>query len=111
MTRGGVSSKIKDALYGIQTECLARVSYHSTRLSFEYFVFLSFDSFIFICTFPNFNSFNTNRIKLILKIATPATIEQGIFQLGLLIYFWIISLYGTAPIAAYNIGINILFKR
>jgi len=26
----------------------------------------------------------------------------------LLIYFWIISLYGTAPIAAYNIGINIL---
>ena len=61
-----------------------------------------------IIPFPNFNSFNTNRIKLILKIATPATIEQGIFQLGLLIYFWIISLYGTAPIAAYNIGINIL---
>ena len=61
-----------------------------------------------IIPFPKFNSFSTNRIKLILKIATPATIEQGIFQLGLLIYFWIISLYGTAPIAAYNIGINIL---
>ena len=57
---------------------------------------------------PNFNSFNRNRIKLILKISTPATIEQGIFQFGLLIYFWIISLYGTAPVAAYNIGINIL---
>ena len=57
---------------------------------------------------PSFNSFNRNRIKLILKISTPATIEQGIFQFGLLIYFWIISLYGTAPVAAYNIGINIL---
>ena len=57
---------------------------------------------------PNFNSFNRNRIKLILKISTPATIEQGIFQFGLLFYFWIISLYGTAPVAAYNIGINIL---
>ena len=57
---------------------------------------------------PSFNSFNRNRIKLILKISTPATIEQGIFQFGLLFFFWIISLYGTAPVAAYNIGINIL---
>jgi putative MATE family efflux protein len=80
---------------------------------------ISFTVGTFICFFlwltkltiipvPKFNSFNSKRIKLILKISTPATIEQGIFQLGLLIYFWIISLYGTAPIAAYNIGINIL---
>ena len=34
--------------------------------------------------------------------------ESGVFQFGLLFYFWIISLYGTAPSAAYNIGINIL---
>ncbi len=65
-------------------------------------------SHLTIIPVPNFHSFKKERLKLILKIATPATIEQGIFQFGLLIYFWIISLYGTAPIAAYNIGINIL---
>ena len=43
-----------------------------------------------------------------MKVSTPAGLEQGVFQLGLLIYFWIISLYGNAPIAAYNVGINIL---
>ena len=61
-----------------------------------------------IIPIPNFRDIILRRIKSILKIATPATIEQGVFQSGLLFYFWIISLYGTAPSAAYNIGINIL---
>ena len=61
-----------------------------------------------IIPLPKFENINLKRINLIFRISTPATIEQGVFQLGLLTYFWIISLYGTAPIAAYNIGINIL---
>ena len=63
---------------------------------------------LLIIPLPRIENINKNRIRLIFKISTPATIEQGVFQLGLLTYFWIISLYGTAPIAAYNIGINIL---
>ena len=57
---------------------------------------------------PKLNSFSFSRFRELISVSTPAGLEQGVFQLGLLLYFWIISLYGNAPIAAYNVGINIL---
>ena len=57
---------------------------------------------------PKIKEFSFDRFRELVKVSTPAGLEQGVFQLGLLIYFWIISLYGNAPIAAYNVGINIL---
>ncbi len=57
---------------------------------------------------PKLNDFSFSRFRELIRVSTPAGLEQGVFQLGLLIYFWIISLYGNAPIAAYNVGINIL---
>ena len=57
---------------------------------------------------PKINSFSFSRFRELIRVSTPAGLEQGVFQLGLLLYFWIISLYGNAPIAAYNVGINIL---
>ncbi len=57
---------------------------------------------------PKIKEFSFDRFRELVKVSTPAGLEQGVFQLGLLLYFWIISLYGNAPIAAYNVGINIL---
>ncbi len=57
---------------------------------------------------PKLASFSFSRFRELIHVSTPAGLEQGVFQLGLLLYFWIISLYGNAPIAAYNVGINIL---
>lgn len=57
---------------------------------------------------PKLNSFSFSRFRELIRVSTPAGLEQGVFQLGLLLYFWIISLYGNSPIAAYNVGINIL---
>ena len=57
---------------------------------------------------PKLNNFSFGRFRELIQVSTPAGLEQGVFQMGLLLYFWIISLYGNAPIAAYNVGINIL---
>ena len=57
---------------------------------------------------PSLKNIIYDRLRKIFKISLPATLESGVFQSGLLFYFWIISLYGTEPSAAYNIGINIL---
>ena len=42
------------------------------------------------------------------KIGYPAAVEQLLFQIGLLGFQRIMSLYGTAAIAAYNVGAQIL---
>jgi putative MATE family efflux protein len=49
-----------------------------------------------------------NRIRRILDIGYPAGIEQLIWQSGFLAFLWIVSLYGTAPYAAYGIGVTLL---
>ena len=41
-------------------------------------------------------------------IGYPASNEQGIFQVGLVVFQRIMGLYGTAAIAAYNVGAQIL---
>jgi putative MATE family efflux protein len=46
--------------------------------------------------------------RRILRIGYPATIEGGVWHLGLLGFMRIMSEYGTAEFAAYNIGAQIL---
>jgi putative MATE family efflux protein len=46
--------------------------------------------------------------KRLFEIGYPAAIEQLLFQIGLLGFQRIMSLYGTAAIAAYNVGAQIL---
>jgi len=41
-------------------------------------------------------------------IGYPASTEQGLFQIGLLAFQRILSPYGTAVIAAYNVGVQVL---
>jgi putative MATE family efflux protein len=48
------------------------------------------------------------RIRRILDIGYPAGLEQLVWQGGFLVFMWIVSLYGTAPYAAYGIGVTIL---
>ncbi|MEN8182897.1 MAG: MATE family efflux transporter, partial [Myxococcota bacterium] len=49
-----------------------------------------------------------DRIRRLLHIGYPAALEQGAWQGGFLAFLWIVALYGTAPYAAYGIGVNIL---
>jgi MATE family, multidrug efflux pump len=48
------------------------------------------------------------RVRRIVEIGYPAAVEQLVFQSGFLGFLWIVSLYGTAPYAAYGIGVTIL---
>lgn len=48
------------------------------------------------------------RVRRLLHVGYPAALEQGVWQGGFLAFLWIVSLYGTAPYAAYGIGVNIL---
>ncbi len=59
---------------------------------------------------PGDASFRPDRglLRRIAVIGYPASLEQGFFQVGLLGFQRIMSLYGTAAIAAYNVGAQIL---
>ena len=59
---------------------------------------------------PYGGSFRPDRALCIrlFKIGYPAAVEQLLFQIGLLGFQRIMSLYGTAAIAAYNVGAQIL---
>ena len=57
---------------------------------------------------PSMKFYTFERLKQLIIISVPAGIESVIFNFGLLAYFWIISIYGNEPIAAYNVAINIL---
>ena len=48
------------------------------------------------------------RMKQLVSISYPAGMESFIFQFGMLAFFWIVALYGTNAVAAYNIGTNVL---
>jgi len=48
------------------------------------------------------------RVRRILDIGYPAGLEQLVWQGGFLAFLWIVSLYGTAPYAAYGIGVTLL---
>lgn len=48
------------------------------------------------------------RLQRMLQIGYPAALEQVVWQGGFIGFLWIVSLYGTAPYAAYGIGVTIL---
>jgi putative MATE family efflux protein len=48
------------------------------------------------------------RVLRLVKIGYPAGLEQVVWQGGFVLFLWIVSLYGTAPYAAYGIGVSIL---
>ena len=51
---------------------------------------------------------NRRRIGQLVRIGYPAGLEQAAMQIGFVVFLWIVSLYGTAPYAAYGIGVQIL---
>lgn len=51
---------------------------------------------------------NRRRIGQLVRIGYPAGLEQAAMQVGFVVFLWIVSLYGTAPYAAYGIGVQIL---
>jgi len=48
------------------------------------------------------------RLKRLFHIGMPSGVEQAIFQVGFLVFLLIVAKYGTAPYAAYGIGVNLL---
>jgi putative MATE family efflux protein len=48
------------------------------------------------------------RLRKLLRIALPAGIEQFIFNVSIIAFMWVVSLYGTEAFTAYGIGVNIL---
>ena len=53
-------------------------------------------------------SMTSTRMKQLFEVGYPAGMESFIFQFGMLAFFWIVALYGTSAVAAYNIGVNVL---
>jgi Na+-driven multidrug efflux pump len=54
------------------------------------------------------DSLTRRRVLQLFRIGYPAGLEQGAMQGGFILFLWIVSLYGTAPYAAYGIGVQIL---
>ena len=48
------------------------------------------------------------RLRKLMRIALPAGIEQFIFNVSIIAFMWVVSLYGTEAFTAYGIGVNIL---
>ena len=53
-------------------------------------------------------AFTLRRISQLYQIGYPAAIEQFVFQIGFVGFLWLVAQYGTAPYAAYGIGVQIL---
>ena len=49
-----------------------------------------------------------DRLRQLVRIAVPAGIEQSIFNVSIIAFMWVVSLYGTEAFTAYGIGVNIL---
>lgn len=48
------------------------------------------------------------RVRELFRIGYPAGIESAAWQFGFIAFLWVVALYGTAPYAAYGIGVQIL---
>jgi putative MATE family efflux protein len=57
---------------------------------------------------PPGDDFEPTRIRRLLRIGTPAGLEQAAFQLGFTTFIWIVALHGNAANAAYQVGVQIL---
>jgi putative MATE family efflux protein len=53
-------------------------------------------------------AFSRRRVRELFRIGYPAGIEQVVWQGGFIAFLWVVALYGTAPYAAYGIGVQIL---
>ncbi|MGK0338170.1 MAG: putative MATE family efflux protein [Candidatus Azotimanducaceae bacterium] len=53
-------------------------------------------------------SMTQRRVRQLVDIGYPAGVEQLVFQSGFIAFLWLIAFYGTAPFAAYGIGVQIL---
>ncbi len=53
-------------------------------------------------------SLTRRRVGQLFRIGVPAGVEQLIFQVGFVAFLYIVSFYGTAPYAAYGIGVQLL---
>jgi putative MATE family efflux protein len=54
------------------------------------------------------NYFTRERARRLVRIAIPAGIEQSVFNISIIAFMWVVSLYGTEAFTAYGIGVNIL---
>jgi putative MATE family efflux protein len=54
------------------------------------------------------SSLTRPRVRALVRIGWPAALEQVAWQGGFILFLWIVSFYGTAPYAAYGIGVTIL---
>lgn len=52
--------------------------------------------------------FNREIAVKTVRIGIPSALEQGIMQIGYIWYLAVVTSYGTAPLAAYTIGVNIM---
>lgn len=52
--------------------------------------------------------YSRERLAHLVRIAVPAGIEQTIFNVSIIAFMWVVSLYGTAAFTAYGIGVNVL---
>ena len=48
------------------------------------------------------------RIRQLVHIGYPAGVEQFVFQIGFIAFLWLVAFFGTAPYAAYGVGVQIL---
>jgi putative MATE family efflux protein len=62
----------------------------------------------FLIDYARGPSMTSQRVRQLFRIGYPSAIEQGAVQFGFILFLWIVSFYGTAPYAAYGIGVQIL---
>ncbi len=53
-------------------------------------------------------SITRGRVRQLIYIGYPAGLEQFVFQVGFVAFLWLIAFFGTAPYAAYGIGVQVL---
>lgn len=53
-------------------------------------------------------SITEGRVRQLVHIGYPAGIEQFVFQIGFIAFLWLVAFFGTAPYAAYGVGVQIL---
>nr|MCS5585585.1 MATE family efflux transporter [Pseudomonadales bacterium] len=54
------------------------------------------------------NSVTRVRVRQLVHIGYPAGVEQFVFQIGFIAFLWLVAFFGTAPYAAYGVGVQIL---
>ena len=54
------------------------------------------------------DSLTRARIRQLIHIGYPAGLEQFVFQIGFIAFLWLVASFGTAPYAAYGVGLQVL---